>query len=860
MAKILRKYTTIPSHLYVKRYADKQIKQIIEEMDRPGYVLVARQMGKTNLLFNTKRELEDINTVISYIDLSNVFDNERECYRNIIDTIIDSKDDIFDVVAKEIEENRRNNERPPHKEYSQELRKLLKAHDGKIVIILDEIDALRSVPYSDKIFAQIRSNYFARTNYPEFEKLTYILSGVIEPTELIKDRNKSPFNIGEKIYLDDFTFEEHLEFVTKSKLNISDEITKEIYNWTNGNPRLTFDICSEIEDYLINNNDINTKTVEDIISKRYLTTFDIAPIDHIRELVATNATIRKAIVNIRSNSNEISSEIKSKLYLFGIINSDFNNLSIKNKIIDLSLSDEWLKSVERQTKSLFEIGSEAITKDIDIDKGIEYLKEYLNSDLNIPNAERQLSNYYIGYGYHSQHKFKESNEYLLNLIISCDISTDLHYRQKLFIGLNFLALKEFVKAEEYLNEIIENYKNTQPYLNALLNLARGLLEKGFENNKERAKKLLFDIVNCADQIEVDNSDRLTLKEFRTLSYYYLAEISFIEKNIDEAIKLINAAYSIADIQYIPELLYLKYTMQHYKENELLNEIYNTISSNNLKFSKQSFDISFTEVNLYKYLVTCFDNERVIFENLFNHTLNTIFSSKKKAYHLYFNMAISSNKISTAISLFEKVLEFKDDIEDTKLVIETYKNLAELNITQHHLFIRYFNEYVNLFIKNKVIPEVSDITTFVMGIKFYSDKKDLNKGLSLCDTISLSLKNLNGELEYEELIISYWYCNLYYSLKQNKKAIEYANNTINIINKYKEKQKTRSFIDEKGITTISSQMEQIKKSISSRVPVNVDRKYGRNDIVKVKYIDGAEVRNKFKKLEADIMAERCIIIE
>ena len=86
---------------------------------------------------------------------------------------------------------------------------------------------------------------------------------------------------------------------------------------------------------------------------------------------------RNSISNIRKGINNINTEIKSKLYLFGIINSDFNNVAIKNKIVDLSLSDEWLLSIEKQTKSLFEIGSDSIMKGIDIDGGIEILKEYL---------------------------------------------------------------------------------------------------------------------------------------------------------------------------------------------------------------------------------------------------------------------------------------------------------------------------------------------------------------------------------------------------------------------------------------------------------------------------------------------------
>ena len=860
MTKILRKYTTIPSHLYVERNADSQIRQIIEEMDRPGYVLVARQMGKTNLLFNAKRELQNDSTIITYIDLSNVFDNERDCYRNIIDTILDSNLDAFNGVSDEIENSRLEKDLPPHKEHILELRKLLNSIEGKIVIILDEIDALRTAHYSDKIFAQIRSNYFARTNYPELENLTYILSGVIEPTELIKDRNKSPFNIGEKIYLDDFTFDEHLEFISKSKLNISAEIIQEIYDWTSGNPRLTFDICAEVEDFLIKNGEINKTALKEIVDKKYLTTFDVAPVDHIRELVTNNATVRNAISNLRKSGNGISSEIKNKLYLFGIINSDFNNLSIKNKIIDLSLSDGWLKSVDRQAKSLFEIGSEAIMKGFDIKGGIETLKEYLDSDLNIPNAQRQLSLYYIGYGYHSQYHFKESNEYLLQQIVSCDISTDLHYRQKLFIGLNYISLKDFEKGESHLNEIINDYKDTPPYLNALLNLSTSLLEKGFEEYKERSKELLKTIIDNADKVELDESDRLTINEFKTLSYYYLAEISTKEDDFEEALSLIEKALIIADKQYKPELIFSKYVLLDGKDKSLLSDIYDAIYSSDLKISKQSFEISFSERNLYKYLRTSFENSNDIFEKLFKYSLDSLLSSKKKAYELYFNIANSANNKRTATSLFQKVLEFEHEIDDIRLIFETYRNLAYNNFEQASLFTKYFNDYITLFKANDIIPETYDITTFAIGVKFFSDRNNLNKGLELCNIIDLKLKKLDGGLEFESLIIYYWYSNLYHSLKQTEKAIEFADKTLEIIDKYKDKQKQRSFIDEKGLTSVYSQMQQTKSSLISRKPIISQKKYGRNDIIKVRYLDGKEVRNKFKKLEADVLAERCKIIE
>lgn len=56
----------------------------------------------------------------------------------------------------------------------------------------------------------------------------------------------------------------------------------------NGNPRLTFDICADIEDKIIENEIIDEKLVSNLIRNKYLINYDIPPIDHIRELVISN--------------------------------------------------------------------------------------------------------------------------------------------------------------------------------------------------------------------------------------------------------------------------------------------------------------------------------------------------------------------------------------------------------------------------------------------------------------------------------------------------------------------------------------------------------------------------------------------
>src|SRR6185295_13720011 len=77
---------------------------------------------------------------------------------------------------------------------------------GRLVIAVDEIDAVRSLPFStDEFFAAIRDCYNRRSQDPEFARLTFCLLGVATPSDLIQDTRTTPFNIGCRIELTDFT-------------------------------------------------------------------------------------------------------------------------------------------------------------------------------------------------------------------------------------------------------------------------------------------------------------------------------------------------------------------------------------------------------------------------------------------------------------------------------------------------------------------------------------------------------------------------------------------------------------------------------------------------------------------------------
>ncbi|NQX82317.1 MAG: AAA-like domain-containing protein [Flavobacteriaceae bacterium] len=845
MEKILKKYTTIPQHLYVNRSADKQLIQIVNEMQRPGYVLVARQMGKTNLLFNAKRTLENKNRLFVYVDLSNVFKYELDCYRNIIDSVIEPNESLFESIEGEIEKIR-SKKLPPHKEYSRCLRVILDFFGGDIVIILDEIDALRTAEYSDNIFAQIRSNYFSRTNFPVFEKLTYILSGVIEPSELIKDRNKSPFNIGDKIYLDDFTFEEHKSFIIKSKLKISEEISEEIFNWTNGNPRLTFDICSEVESIILNEKKISIDDIEPLIKTKYLISYDIAPIDHIRELVKSNKKVRDAVLKIQQKKSEnLSDEIKKKLYLYGIINSSFDKESfVKNPIVSKCISEEWIKSIDKQTQDNLGYGLDKIDQ-LDYDEAIIALTEFAENS-NPSRDKLEICNYNLGYAFYSKNNLEKAIEFFKKEFLLDSFKDNA----KAFLGISQIGLGEIETGVPILEEIVSEKSNNYAYRNALMNLAKYTSTVDQDKAIILYTELIESTFNSNDTTKEDELNKL-----RVLSYYHQSEIFYSKKQNEKVITVLNSALEYSNIS---DSLFLKYNIYNTlsdKDSTIINEISSTIIDNEITFNfKEQYPFSFNENHLSHYLDSVFDIKNLdVYHSLLNYSENKLHNNKySKSQIVLWASRITDN----GKALLKDFLKIDNNISNKDLLY-IYRSLSSSYTNEFDIYFNYFNKFKSIFVNENELNS-DDIYLFAIAIKHLSDKSEINKALELCNIINQNYSNIEDEeLKFEYVIIYYWYSSLYFSLKKREKAIEYANIAINIVDKSKNKR--TSIIDEKGLKSIYEQLVQIKTASINQKPIVKTKKYGRNDRVKVKYKDGNIQENKYKKLEADILAERCVII-
>lgn len=866
MPKILKPYTIIPLDLYVQRDADRQVKNIIHDMGRPGYVLVSRQMGKTNLLLNAKRKLETPDDVFVYVDLSNPFESAKSCFENIVDTAIETNLEKFDAVAKVIQDRRKElRDTPPHKQHTNELRLLINAIEGKLVIILDEIDALTKTQYSDQIFAQIRSIYFSRVNFKELEKLTYILSGVIEPNEIIKDPKISPFNIGQKIFLNDFNREEFEQFITNSKLLLSQEIRDRIFYWTSGNPRMTWDVCSEVENRL-KTKELTSDAIDKIVNQIYLTTFDKPPIDNIRELVSKDREIRNSIVEIEyKKGKEVSDKIKNKLYLSGIVNYDENDIHIKNEIIKQSLNLEWIKSLEEEDKGLVRIAIEQFEKENYIE-ALNTFERFL-SENNFEEADKSLCYYYMGYASYRNSDFAKAIQYLSKTQFDVEEDGKWYFRM---LNLKGLANYYHGQIEESLacfKNVMDSGRKDEIYVRALLNFGSISLKSDKLNHRDEAIKIFNEIIDESG-FKKEKLKEHFIKELKSIAHYNLAQIQnsngdFINAttNYKQAIQLGKANTKPAII-----LALLEITETKEDKHDLLNQLIDLIGDGKIKpienDPEKPIDFSFDE--LRNIAINTFLNYNdTLFNKLKPHL--SLLGEKSIPKHLYDLAIFSINKNKdweTAIKLLNGVYDNFENIEfaiDNETKYNTLKLLAYFTRTQESTGKH--TEYLNLFAKERLaMVDYLDMEIFANLIYSLSERKKYQEALKYVNLInSLRPSVPEGNL-INYLVIYHLELNIYFYLNNRQKAVQKAEEIILLANDEKVKLQNSNLLGETGLEVIRQNAESILNPTARvQTPVKTAKTYSRNQVIKVRYKDGTTLETKFKKVENDLKTGACFIL-
>jgi tetratricopeptide (TPR) repeat protein len=863
MNKILKPYTIVPSNLYVERSADRQVKNILEDMGRPGYVLVSRQMGKTNLLINARRKYGNDNDKFVYVDLSNLFGNETQCFRNIIDTAIETNLDVFSQLEIKIRDYRNlNSELPPHKQHEKELRMLLNSINGKLIIILDEIDALTKVEYSDRIFAQIRSIYFARTNYEEFNRLSYLLSGVVEPSELIKDPKISPFNIGEKIFLNDFSRVEFDTFLYKAELShLEEKIKNRIFYWTNGNPRLTWDLCCIIEDQ--SEMILSELDIDFLVKMNYLTSFDKPPIDNIREIVKKDFSIQDALIEIEYGKGDvISDNIKQKLYLSGIINYTENDIKIKNRIIKESLSSQWIDSIRNIDENLLDKGI-TLYKEGLFKKAINTVKSYLTQNNITENSDDfNIGHYYLGLSHYYDNNFEDALINLNKVNFDPKQYGNPYFKTELFKGYIFQKSKKYIDAQEAFEKIVNIGINDEFYLSAKINLGV-VLSLNAKNDLEKLKsnEILQEIANS----KVEDYQKIDFNlyiEARTIALFFLGDFEK-KHNSEEYAIFLNEALLISPQEFKPAILFGLYKKEEKlsKQIEYLDLIVNEITENNLKLTK---NFQFTKINFTHKLLREIQLESFKMGKIENFEI--LIDYEKSIISSYNDVIILDKLVGVAQDLdyqmdfILRLTEFLYNKCEDK-TSEIFKNaLKLLSSFNYDTKFKYSSEYIKILDQDGT--ENIDITDMPIFINLIQNSFNNNNLKVVFELISIGKRlklKLSGESKDYTLLFDFFEMKYKSQVGQTNEAKKLALSILNQAKTNEEAYLRNPLVGQTGLQNIIKYCQNILSILRKNTPLQSPKKIGRNDMIKVKYKNGEEIIAKYKKVEFDLNKGNCIII-
>ena len=239
---------TVPSDApcYVTRQADNDLFHALQNAEF-CFVLDTRQVGKSSLMARVAERLRENEVRVALLDLTALGkeSNPENWHYGLLELIGQELRCLKPLRAFW----EANGGLPLTQRFMQAIEQVaLEKEPTPLVLAIDEIDFVRSLPFdTDDFFAGIRECHNRRAHRPALKCLTFCLIGSATPNDLIQNVHITPFNVGRRVTITDFTEQEARPLADGLSGAGKDGKTllAQILYWTNGHPYLTQRLCAE---------------------------------------------------------------------------------------------------------------------------------------------------------------------------------------------------------------------------------------------------------------------------------------------------------------------------------------------------------------------------------------------------------------------------------------------------------------------------------------------------------------------------------------------------------------------------------------------------------------------------------------
>lgn len=348
------------SPTYVVRSADRHLYKALK-LGQLCYILNTRQMGKSSLRVQIMKKLQAEGFSCTAIDISAISSPQttlEQWYAGLAYLLV-SGFKLLEQVNIRIWWRDRELLSPVQRlaEFINEI--LLPMIAERIIIFIDEIDSVLDLPFdSSPFFSIIRTCYNKRADSFDYQRLNFVLLGVATPSQLIQDKNHTPFNIGQAIQLNGFQVHEAqplLQGLTK-RVGNPQTLLKEVIAWTGGQPFLTQKVCKLIcgTDSPIPLND-EAVYVEELVRSHIIENWESQDQpEHLR-------TIRDRLLKDEYRSVEllklyqrilnqgrieaVDTPAETELLMSGLVVQHNHYLQVNNRIYELVFDNCWIEKI-----------------------------------------------------------------------------------------------------------------------------------------------------------------------------------------------------------------------------------------------------------------------------------------------------------------------------------------------------------------------------------------------------------------------------------------------------------------------------------------------------------------------------------